>query len=331
MEKSLSFITSSDEHYAPFAPGFCTPSYGDDILEMLEWQGQLARKTSAEAVVRAGDLIHSKNPAHMPMRSLASIARIHRKYGCDTLAIAGNHDMKHNDPTSISSQPLGVLFESGVLQQFTEKTFEFGTVKTRLIGVEYTTDLDVDGLQSLVKKKDENYTVAFVHALAAFSPEEKIQAFFNERIFDYRDLVFEGCPDVYVFGHYHKDQGIVEHQGVKFVNLGAIARGALTIENLERKPKVSHIKITSSGVSVEEIVVPHKDASEVFDLEKKKRIDLQMKDMRDFIDKLQANTDMASGGGLKERLATLDSVPNDLREMVLETLEQADSGDLKDL
>lgn len=326
-QNSIKFVTSTDEHIADGPnPGFCKGSYRDDLLQMLDWQGSLLRKLNATAMIRAGDLFHHKAANRCHMRTLSSILKIHSEYGCDTLAVAGNHDMNHNNSESIPGQPLGVLFESGMIHRLSEKTFEFGTTKVRTVGVEYTPDLDVDGLHNLVRKKDENYTVAIVHALAAMAPEEKIQSFFNERVFDYRDLVFDGCPDVYVFGHYHKDQGIVEHNGVKFVNVGALSRGALTLENLERKPKVSLIEINSNGVSVEEIIVPHKDASEVFDLDKKKRIDIQMKDMKDFLQKLESNSSINSSKTLEERLKNLGNISFDLRSMVLDTIEAVEAG-----
>ena len=131
---------------------------------------------------------------------------------------------------------------------------------------------------------------------------------------------------MYVFGHYHKDQGIVDHNGVRFVNVGALSRGALNLENLERKPKMSLIEINGSGVSVEEIVVPHKDASEVFDLEKKKRIDIQMKDLKDFLVKLESNSAMSSSDTLEVRLKNLTGISADLRSMVLDTIESVESG-----
>lgn len=326
-KNSISFVTSTDEHIADGPnPGFCKGSYRDDLLQMLDWQGSLIKKTGATAILRAGDLFHHKAANRCSHRTLADILRIHTGYGCDTYAVAGNHDMSHNNADSIPSQPLGVLFESGVFHRLREKTFEFGSTKVRTVGVEYTPDLDVDGLHNLVRKKDENYTIAVVHTLAAMAPEEKIQSFFNEKIFDYRDLVFEGCPDVYVFGHYHKDQGVVTHNGIKFVNVGALSRGALNLENLERKPKMSLIEINSSGVSVEEIVVPHKDASEVFDLEKKKRIDIQMKDLKDFLVKLESNSVMSSSDTLEVRLKNLTGISADLRSMVLDTIESVESG-----
>ncbi len=319
-------VSSSDEHLADLAPGFRKDDYRSAILSKIEWQGSFARRFGANAFLRGGDFIHVKAANKTTMRTLAAAARLHRKYPCPTFAIAGNHDMSNNDPTTIPGQPLGVLFESHVFNHLQEQTFESGSLKVRAVGVEYTTDLDVDGLQTLVRKKDENYTVAFVHALASMAPEEKIQSFFHERVFDYRDLVFDGCPDVYIFGHYHKDQGIVDHLGVKFVNLGAISRGALTFENLERKPKIASLKFDSQGFSVEEHTVPHADSAQVFDLDLKKKLEAERRSLNEFIAQFRSNASMASGDDLKERKKELDKMPDDLRKLALELLESAESG-----
>jgi DNA repair exonuclease SbcCD nuclease subunit len=323
----IRLLTSSDEHLADLAPGFRKDDYRGSILKKLEWQGDMARKFKSDAVLRGGDFFHVKPANKTTMRTMAMAARIHRKYHCPTYAVAGNHDMSNNDPGSVPSQPLGVMLGSGVFLPLRDETFTSGTMKLRVVGVEYTTDLDVDGLHDLVRKKDETYTVAFVHALAAMAPEEKIQSFFNERIFDYRDLVFNGCPDVYVFGHYHKDQGIVEHMGTKFVNLGAISRGALTFENLERQPKVSLIKANSQGVFVEEHVVPHEDALEIFDLERKKRMDKEVRDIDDFIARMKADASSGEDDSLEARKKEMDKYP-ELRDTMFELLETAAHGSL---
>ncbi len=323
----IRLLTSSDEHLADLAPGFRKDDYRSSILKKLEWQGDMARKFNADAILRGGDFFHVKAANKTTMRTMAMAARIHRKYSCPTYALAGNHDMSNNDPDSVASQPLGVMFGSGVFKQLRDETFTSGSMKLRVVGVEYTTDLDVDGLHDLVRKKDETYTVAFVHALAAMAPEEKIQSFFGEKIFDYRDLVFNGCPDVYVFGHYHKDQGIVEHMGTRFVNLGAISRGALTFENLERQPKVSLIRADSQGIHVESHVVPHEDALAIFDLERKKRMEKEVKDIDDFIRKMRADAAAGADDSLEARKAEMDKYP-ELRETMFELLETAAHGEL---
>ncbi len=318
---------ATDEHLADLPPGFRKDDYKASILHKLQWQGTMARSFNANAVLRGGDFFHVKAANKTTMRTMAAAARIHRGYGCPTYAMAGNHDMSSNDPDSVPGQPLGVMLGSGVFKPMADETFVSGSMKLRVVGVPYTTDIDVDGIHDLVRKKDENYTVAFIHALAAMAPDERMNQFFHERVFDYRDLVFPGCPDIYVFGHYHKDQGIVEHLGVKFVNLGAISRGALTFENLDRKPKISLIKADSSGISVEEHVVPHEDAAHVFDLERKKRLDLERRSLDDFITQLRSNSAMGDDDtSMDVRRKELDKYPKDFRELALATLEAAESG-----
>jgi hypothetical protein len=238
--------------------------------------------------------------------------------------------MTHNDPSTLVRQPLGVMLKSGIFRPMQDQVFESGSMSVRVIGVEYTTDLDVDGLHELVKKRGTHtYTIAFVHALAAMAPEEKIQSFFNERIFDYRDLIFKGCPDVLIFAHYHKYQSIVEHMGVKFVNLGAISRGALTFENLDRKPRISSIVCNSQGISIEEHIVPHVDAAQVFDLELKKRRDQEKRSMDEFITKLKYDTNLTTENDLEARKRALSKVPEEIRDFAMEILEAAEAGTLE--
>jgi DNA repair exonuclease SbcCD nuclease subunit len=319
-------VTSSDEHLADQTPGFRKDDYRAAILSKLEWQGSFAKRFEANAFLRGGDFFHVKAANKTTMRTMAMAARIHRRFPCPTYAMAGNHDMSNNDPATVPGQPLGVLLESHIFNLLRDESFEAGSSKIRVVGVEYTTDLDVDGLHNLVRKKDENYTVAFVHALAAMAPNEKIQSFFHERIFDYRDLIFDGCPDVYVFGHYHKDQGIVDHLGVKFVNLGAVSRGALTFENLERKPKIASIKFNSQGVSVEEHIIPHADALDVFDLDRKKKLESVRHHMNEFISKLHDNSALVSDDAIEARKKELSKFPADVQKLALELMEASEAG-----
>jgi predicted phosphodiesterase len=319
-------VTSSDEHLADLSPGYRKDDYRAAILSKLEWQGEFAQRFNANIFLRGGDFFHTKAANKTTMRTMAMAARVQRHFPCPTYVVAGNHDMSNNDPASLPGQPLGVLLESHVFQLLRDETFESGSMKIRVVGVEYTTDLDVDGLHDIVRKKDENYTIALVHALAAMAPTEKIQNLFNnERVFDYRDLVFDGCPDVYVFGHYHKDQGITDHLGVKFVNLGAISRGALTFENLERKPKIASIKINPQGVSIEEHVVPHVDAAHVFDLERKEKLESLRHHMDEFISQLRTNDALVSDDTIEARKKELSRFPQDVQNLALEVLETAES------
>lgn len=324
----IRFLTSSDEHLSDQTPILRKDDYRASILGKLAWQGETAKKFRATAVLRGGDFFHVKAANKTSMATMVNAIALHAQYSCPVFSVVGNHDMSHNDPSSIPRQPLGVMLESGTFRQLRDEVFEDGSMSVRVVGVNYTPGLDDDKLRAAVSKRDHTYTIAVIHALAEYAPEARTQAFFNEKIFDYRDLVYDGCPDVYVFGHYHKDQSIRELHGVKFVNLGAISRGALTFENMERKPKVSLIRCNSQGVFVEEAVIPHMDASDVFDVERKQMADTREKSMKEFMDKLRSNALLSTGSTIKARHEDFlrSEHPQDLKDTVTEVLEAAESG-----
>lgn len=317
-------INSSDEHVSDQNPGFRKDNYRDSVLEKLHWQGDIARKMNAQVFTRGGDFFHVKAANKTTMRTLVEVSKIHAAYPCPVFSVAGNHDISNNDLSSVSGQPLGVLFETGVFNVLSDKTFEVGSMKVRYVGVPYIHGMDSEALRKILVKKDENYLIAVVHALASMAPSERIQSFFNEPILDYRDLVYPGGPDAFFFGHYHKDQGIVEHQGVHFVNLGSISRGSLTFENMDRKPKISSMTISAStGISIEEVIVPHKDAAEIFDLEKKKVLEKQAKSLDEFIMKLRSSS--TSVDNLEDKKKELDSLPSNVKSKVLDILEAVEN------
>lgn len=310
-------------------PGFRKDDYRAAILSKLRWQGAAAAKFGASAVLRGGDFFHVKMANRTSMATLIDAMAIHGGYPCPTYSVVGNHDMVYNDLSTLSRQPLGVLFESKMFRRLTDEVFESGSLSVRVVGVDYTPAMTTEVLSNIVKSKGHSYTVAVVHALAEMAPTQRTQSFFNEEVLDYRDLVFPGCPNVYVFGHYHKDQSIQEHLGVKFVNLGAISRGALTLENLERKPKVALMKFDGSGMSIEEEVVPHDDASQVFDLERKQSIETGRQSMEVFLDKLRSNAAMIGGTDIRSRMTRFmesEDFTADEKSAVREVFEAAESG-----
>lgn len=324
----IRFVTSSDEHLADLPPGFRKDDYRASVLEKIAWQIELAKKSEASAILRGGDFFHVKAANKTTHATMQMVASLHKSSSVPTYALAGNHDMTNNDLDSIHrGQPLGVLLKTNIFNELTEQVFEDGSLRVRVIGVPYIPGADAFSIiNKCVKRRDDEYLIAVVHALAAFAPEEKIQSFFNEPILDYRDLTYPGGPDVFMFGHYHKDQGIVNHNGIQFVNLGSISRGALTFENLERKPKSSIITVTASGIDIEEVCVPCKDASEIFDLNLKKRLDTERRDLSDFIDKLKSNTTSDK----LDRDSMLASYPDNLRNLAIEILEAAEAGVLEE-
>jgi DNA repair exonuclease SbcCD nuclease subunit len=329
----IRIVSSSDEHLCDYNPGFRKDLYRSAILRKLEFQGNFAKKFSANWFLRGGDFFHVKSPGKTSHRTISDVLKIHRLYPCPIYSLIGNHDMQFNNLDTVDKQPLNVLYESGTFKPLVDEIIESGTIRVRIIGVSYIPDLNIDILQETIRRtSDDVYTIAVVHALASNAPIDRFQSFYGEQIFDYRDLIFDGCPDVYIFGHYHKDQGIQKLNGTYFVNLGSISRGSLTFENLERKPKISSLIFNSQGINVEEHIIPHDDAADVFDLEKKKQLDQERKSLNDFITQLQSGARYGNKDAIRSRFESFDwdKYGPDLRQVVSDTIEAAEAGILVD-
>jgi hypothetical protein len=124
------------------------------------------------------------------------------------------------------------------------------------------------------------------------------------------------------FGHWHKDQGIVDAQGKQFVNLGAVSRGALVRENIYRTPKIALIEADATRIRVVPLPLIVAPAEEVFDLDRKERQEKEEANIDQFLGVLQANSTFDPARSIEENLASLDFA-SDVRDMARDYLERA--------
>jgi DNA repair exonuclease SbcCD nuclease subunit len=321
----ISFIFRTDVHLADKSPASWKGDYQAEIWSDLEQIGELASLHKATAVLDGGDYFHVKSPLKNSHSLNERTVTTHKKYPCPIFGVEGNHDISHNNLGSIPRQPLGVLFSSGTFRQLREEVFRDGSLCVRVVGVPYNPNLSLPDLQSIQKKEGDTHLIAVVHALATKCPNASSEDFFNETVFDYPSLVSKGGPDLWLFGHWHKDQGVEVIGGKTFVNLGSVSRGALVRENLERTPKVALIEIEGPGVRVTPIELDVLPASEVFDLEKKASQEKERKDIDSFIatlssDLLGSVVDMDSVSRVIQGLSFADEV----RSEALRYLEMAE-------
>jgi DNA repair exonuclease SbcCD nuclease subunit len=318
----LSFVFRTDVHAADKGPASWKADYASEIDSSLEQIGEIARAHQAVAVLDGGDFIHVKSPSKTSHGLVARVARIHSRYPCPTFAVAGNHDMVYNNIDTLERQPLGVLFDAGVFRQLQEEVFKVNGTQVRVVGVPYASDLKLGQLRALKKKPGDDHLFAVVHALAGKDPPDHADDFFNEPVFRYRDLVFDDGPSVWMFGHWHKDQGIEHIDGRWFVNQGAVSRGALVRENLERTPKVAVLIADGPDLRIESVPLQVAPASEVFDIARKERRDRESEVIERFVRRLEENTKFDLSVSIEETLTTLDFAP-DVRSLALEYLERA--------
>ena len=317
----VSFIFRTDVHVADKGPASWKGDYSEEIWSNLEQVGYFARKHKAHAVLDGGDYFHVKTASRNSHSLIYRTAEIHKSYPCPTYCVEGNHDITYNNLGSIERQPLGVLYAAGVFHHLRDTVFESDGLKVRVVGVPYDPKQTLDNLLSIQKRPEDDYLVAVVHAWAGENPPAKVEEFFGEPVFKYRDLVTPDGPDAFLFGHWHKDQGVVQIKGTQFVNHGALSRGALTHENMSRIPKASLLEFTSEGLKVTLLPMKVLPAEEVFDVEQKERVETEGKSIDAFVERLQADVQFDSEGDITANLSKLDFA-SEVRDLALGYLEK---------
>lgn len=228
---------------------------------------------------------------------------------------------------------MGVLFSSDTYQRLYdeyEAYFEDGDVKVRVVGIPYHgTSYEMDRFFN-IEKGDEDYLICVAHVLAS---ERGGTMFEGEDIVKYSDLL-DTAPDVYLFGHWHKDQGVktyetfhVETDKVSlkhFVNLGSLTRGSLSQDEVEREPAMGLICCTKEGVFVETHRLKVAAPEVVFDMDGRARQVKRQVEMDSFVESIRdALAPPAEGATLSDSISGMSDVPNEIRERALSYLEKA--------
>ena len=318
----LSFVYRTDSHVTDRSPASWKADYPAEVWSNLQQVGEFARDYGAIAVLDGGDYFHVKAATRNPHALVTKTAEVHRAYPCPTYCVEGNHDIAYNNLESVPKQPLGVLYATGVFRHLRDEVFVEDGLRVRVVGMPYSPFRTLDELRAVQKQPGDDFLIVVVHQLAGAAPPPSVEDFFGEPVFRYPDLVTPNGPDVWLFGHWHKDQGIVEIDGKWFVNQGALSRGSLIRENTERTPKAALIEATSKGIQVMPLEFKVAPAEDVFDFNRKERQEKEGVEIEQFVTKLRANADFDPMSGIEANLQALDFA-RDVRDMALDYLDRA--------
>lgn len=320
---SINLVWRTDVHLSDRAPSSRTDDWADAVFDKLGQVRDLAREVNAAAILDGGDFFHIKSPTRNSHALVHRTAEHHAKYPCPVFCTPGNHDAVYGDYSFLPQQPLGVLFSTGVFNRLYdehEARFESNGVTVRVVGIPYHgTSYDMERFTS-IEKGDEDILICVAHVLASHKGGTMFE---GEDIIKYADLL-DTAPDVFLFGHWHKNQGVEEIGSKQFVNIGSLTRGSLSQDNLDRVPAAAVLRCTSDGVKVEVVPLNVRPAEDVFDVEGRERQVKRQVEMDSFVtairDALQPPED---GETLAEAVTGMDNVPNEIRERALAYLERA--------
>ena len=328
----ITLVWRTDIHLSDHTPRRRTDNWTDTVLGKIVSVGEIARNEGAVAVIDGGDFFDIKAPGRNSHTLIRRVIAAHKGYPCPVYANVGNHDCVYGDYSYLHQQPLGVLYEAGTFRRlYDEHEASFiipgptrsspPSLKVRVVGIPYHgVKYDLDRLARIVRG-DEDYLVVACHLLA--SPTASTM-FDNEDVVRYD--VLDNYPDVdcWNFGHWHKDQGITQTPGGKtVVNIGSLTRGALSQDSLDRVPSVAVMRFDLDGFTVDKVAIPHRPASEVFDLLAKDKEEVQQTIMEEFVEHLALSVATSDKKPLCDIVRDTPGVPDSVRERTIAYIEKA--------
>jgi DNA repair exonuclease SbcCD nuclease subunit len=317
----MKFIWRTDIHIADESPMTRLDDWLSTILDKIRQVGQIAKRHDATAVIDGGDYFHIKSPSRNSHRLIQETIRAHQDYPCPVIGNVGNHDVKYGEIRFLDESPLGVLFETGIFKRNYDKyehVFVQDNLKVRVVGVPYHgISYNKDYIRSLCTKKDEDFLLVHMHLLASL---EGGSMFEGEDILSY-DEIMSYDADVFMFGHWHKDQGVYTRGDKTIINIGSLSRGSISLDDLQRIPSVACINLSKGSLPKIEVIPLHvQPAENIFDLASKKHEFKKEMDTVAFIDSLKTRLSLTQGRTLMDDIR--DAVLEDkVKERVLSYLE----------
>ena len=318
----IRLVYRTDVHMAVQAPQSRTDDWAATVFDKLEQVRQIALEVDAKAILDNGDFWHITMPSRTTHELVRQVATAHKGH-IPVYGNIGNHDCKYGDYAFLPESPLGVLFDTGVFRRCYdshEAMFEWQEfhrddwsdtgvgpepkrLKVRVVGIPYHGKKYDRARLTSITKGDEDYLVVMAHLLASPAGGEMFGA---EDIIGYSELEHL-APDVWCFGHWHKNQGIQKVGKKIVVNIGSLTRGALTEDEAGRVPECAVLTFTNKGISVDPRPLKVKPAAEVFDLVGRTRQEARAMTVDAFVESVKATLTPNPAQSLLAQVRSLDA------------------------
>lgn len=298
---SLKYVVVNDPHLDITAP---SSRRNDDYLETsfkkLKFITDLCVEVNARALVCTGDWFHKKNPQGVPHRLVRRLVEwaddLTRYHAIPILTTLGNHDVQFNDMSraSIEKQPVSLLLQlPGVIRL---ETFgPWACEGVLFVGRDYRPDLHLEDGTIVVDRTQFEIPLERVVGWSTVVQVTHASVLPEKQMWPHilaSEVAQISRARICHTGHIHEDLGIHRFEREQgpfwWTNVGSMTRGSLTEETIARKPKVLVVEIEEGEDPVfTEVVLPHRPAEEIYDVEAYREAKAEEKVFRDWTTKLR--------------------------------------------
>lgn len=322
-KKVFKFVGFTDPHHTMRNPINRIDNLFDTTLRKIDEINSIMKEEEdvPSIALVAGDIFDSPdisdNVAGIIGKKYASLGRV--------IAIAGNHDLRGNNLSTLPQTKLGLLDKVGiieVLKPFEKKIIDAEGVTIQITGS--SSDFGIDEKQEayIVEEKDADIAIHLVHAML-LSNTPKFGSYMP-----LKEIQNKTKADITMSGHFHLGFGPIFENGKLFVNPGALVRKYNFVEEIHRKPQVLIINIYDDKTFDYEmrILTSAEDGSKVLDrqkIEMKRFYDNKLKEYTQALTIEQSSAYNLDIDVVLQEIAKQDNIEDDVVKLALEGLSKA--------
>jgi DNA repair exonuclease SbcCD nuclease subunit len=306
----MKILNFNDTHIGGVNSISRTGNMYEDFMLKLDETVELSKK--CDLVIHSGDVFHTNLVANSVLDDFLDKVESAK---VPWYILPGNHDMIGARWETSSGTSLAHIFRrSKIVKQLTELEFDNLYIK----GYPYYHNIENDIKEKgLITESKKQFNLAVTHAFISPKP-------FREDVLhvEIKDI---NCNYDYVLcSHFHEDWGIVYHNDVGYINVGAWGRR--TITEYKHKPKVTIITIDKKKMDYEFIELKSaKEGKLVFDIDSKELLKNNEKEMELFINSLrdfkEQNLDLR---GAIEFIGKENKIERNVIDRILEKLKEVE-------
>lgn len=320
----MKILSFTDLHLSDYNPSSRKDNYRESLFNKLEQIRSVVKSQKVDVVVESGDLFHIKAPTKNSHSLVRSTIEMFKSFGCPVVGIAGNHDLMYNSLDLAWKQPLSVVEAAGAIflcDAWRDKEFriEKDGVSLKITGFPYIEDFKAEEC-ARIKRTGEDWILNLLHIFASENPGD----FFGSRVYGYTEF-FDYEPDIQVFGHWHRQQGVkaydVKGKNKCFVNLGSLSRGSLHYEEVTKTPKIALIDLTKTTIKAMTVSLKCIPAEDCFIMKEREVVKQRTEETEKFVGKLEEELHEVCAMDIEETIEKLD-IEREVKEMARHYLEE---------
>lgn len=233
----LLFFT--DTHYTARNPASRKDTLFLTSIEKTEEIIKIGTQHKVDAYLHGGDFFDSPDISD---NIAGIIGEVYKKFPKKVIVIAGNHDLRGNNISTLEQTKLGLLGRLGIVQilNYGDKiVLEKDGRKLQITGSPSDFGINQNKQMFILKEKDPDVDIAvhMAHAMIL-----RGSASFGDYV-PVNEIQDETKADITLSGDFHLGFDTVEHDGKFFVNPGAMVRKYNFLEEINRIPQVALITI----------------------------------------------------------------------------------------